>query len=245
MAEPRTLATLQRRFLADLRTGREKTATLVRGDERGSAQRRLGVYVHMYRARLLEVLREVYPSLARVAGDQAFDELCTAYVAKHPSRHPSLRPMGDQLAAWLRRRRPAGASWWGDLAALEWARYDVFDEADAVPLSLPSLRPLALMPAVRTVAVDHDVEAVWRGLQDDRGWERPSRRPGLLLVWRQGRAVYHRRLTALETAAWPSLAAGTTVAELCERLAASCQVSAEAVVSALSRWATDEILVAA
>src|SRR6185369_1559511 len=109
------------------------------GDARASAAERVHVYAHLYRARVAEALEAQYPKLARWLGADTFAELAYAYVSDEPSRYPSLRFIGQRLAAWLDERRPA-EPWLADLARLEWARADVFDAADQALLSLDAVR---------------------------------------------------------------------------------------------------------
>ncbi|WP_163367521.1 HvfC/BufC N-terminal domain-containing protein, partial [Klebsiella aerogenes] len=67
----------------------------------GDAGPGLQVYRHAYRARLAEALADNYTVLARALGDEAFDALAQAYLAAHPSRHPSIRWFGAALADFM------------------------------------------------------------------------------------------------------------------------------------------------
>ena len=144
------------------------TTSLIHGDARASAEERLAVYSFMYGARLVEALASQFPRLAHLLGAEAFADLTAEYVAERPSRHPSLRELGRALPGWLAAQRPDAPAL-ASLAALEWARADVYDLADEpamtldAPRAFPSERfgelPLKLIAAHRFVAVD------WR----DRG----------------------------------------------------------------------------
>ena len=98
---------------------------------------RLDVYADMYFYRLRDCLAEDFPKLAELVGEARFHNLVTDYLLRHPSSHPSLRELGRRLPAFLADHAiaaefPVAA----DLARLEWARVDVFDErdvADAIP----------------------------------------------------------------------------------------------------------------
>src|SRR4029079_15629477 len=68
--------------------------TEVVGDERLDAPARLDVYARMYVARLVDVLREDYPRVAAVLGEEEFTRVAGEYVAAHRSTHPSLRWFG-------------------------------------------------------------------------------------------------------------------------------------------------------
>jgi hypothetical protein len=271
MAEPPTLAELQRHMLAALRGGTgtlpAETTTLaahVCSDHRLSGAERLQIYADMYFWRLLEVLRGAFPRLLVFLGDDDFAALCARFVAVHPSRHPSLRLLGDQLAAFM--RADAQPAWAADLAALEWARYDVFDEADATPLTRETLRtqrpeafaelPIALVPAHRWLPLDHPVEAAWRALRpqsDPTTFAAPAPAPRTLLVWRQDDTVYHRALASEEVELLQLARAGTSFGIICETLAAALDATSEVLPEAaaerafalLARWVDDGLLCAA
>jgi hypothetical protein len=208
-------------------------AWLARGDARASAEERVGVYAHMYGARLAETLAATFPRLARLIGEDQLAELALAYAADEPSRHPSLRFFGRTLSTWLTRHRPDAPAW-SALAELEWARSDVFDELDEPCLTAEVLQsraaekggdlPLRLITAHRFVATSLAAGELWDAAGDG---EKPdakldatvltqSARPEQLVVWRQGVVVYHRSLGPEEQAALATVANGTTLGALCE-----------------------------
>jgi len=80
----------------------------VHGDNRLTAEARLGIYTSAYRQRLIECLRDEYPLLARLAGATAFDLFAQGYVAAHPSRSYTMYDFGAGFADYLDAVRPAG-----------------------------------------------------------------------------------------------------------------------------------------
>ncbi len=274
-AEGPALAELQRRFF-ELVTGAEGVAqelaargvpadeidgvveSFVTGDARASAVERLDVYANMYFFRILDVLRADYPKLLAVLGDAALHDLATAYLLAHPSRHPSLRFVGAALPGFLgghalARERP----WLAELAALEWARVDVFDRADAAPLAretLATVAPesfaalaLAPVPAFALVPARWSVEDTWRAVEAGLAPEAPRPAPDghALVVWRRGVTVHHRAVDGLERRALARVAGGTTFGALCDALAAeleSDEAAAERAAQLLGAWLADEIL---
>lgn len=248
----------------------EDLARVIEGDDRLSAVGRVAIYADMYFWRLLDVLRGAFPLLLRALGDEAFSALAADYLDAHPSRHPSLRFLGARLPAFLREPqhlRRLGDRWpeplpaWAaDLAALEWLRYDVFDEADApvlTPAALAGLDPAAfaslplrLQPAHRVLEARTAVETVWRALAQTE--TAPGRVPeapaaSALLVWRQGDVmVYHRRIEALEREALAMTAGGCSFASLCAAIAERVEgddAAARAAFQLLGRWLNDGLLV--
>jgi hypothetical protein len=201
--------------------------SLLRPSASLSPTERVDVYADMYFYRLRDCLAEDYPNLAKWVGPQHFHNLVTDYLLAHPSRHYSLRELGRALPGFLvghplANRFPLAPG----LAILEWARVDVFDEADADPLSRDALLEraaadperclLALVPAARLVRLEAGVLPLWRRLEDDEDAEQPrseTAAAGAILaacVWRRDFAVFHRSLTSDEARCLSALADAPT-----------------------------------
>jgi hypothetical protein len=213
------------------------------GDERLSAAERARIYSDMYLARLVDALREDYPLLARLVGDEEFFALGAAYVRAHPSRSPTLAHLGRELPGFLRGRagqRPDVA----DLAALEWARAEAFIARDAEPQDpavlqslgedLPGAR-LELVPSVRVLSLDHDVAPLWSDLDSGGEPSAPRAGPACLLVWRRGFDVFHAPIASEERAALEAVLSGTTVGEACEAFTTAAD-PVRAALEALTSW---------
>ena len=246
-----TLRDLQDRFWHSLagEPDPELLATIDGSERLGSAER-LDVYRNMYFLRLLEVLREDYPRLAQLLGDDPFAELARAYLSLHPSAHPSVRHVGDAFVDFLASSPPPGLSPFAvDLARLEWARREVFDAPDARPLTaldLASMDPegvaqlrLELVPACITMVADWPVQEIWK---EPAASVEPKRTS--LRVWREGFTVFHAPIDAAEEAALARLAGGATFAEVCELFAQSTsfEEAAREAGALLARWLEDGLL---
>ncbi|MEJ5999856.1 DNA-binding domain-containing protein [Paucibacter soli] len=231
------------------------------------SEKRLAVYAHAYRARLLGALRDNYEVLALAMGDAAFDALGHAYIEAYPSRQASIRWFGDALADFMdgpyAARLPHAAL--RDLARMDWALRGAFDAAAAAPMTLAQLQTLApaawaglalrLQPSVRLLALDWVVEPVWRALrQHQPGAAEPELPEPLaqghgLLVWRQGLETRWRSLAAEEQALLQGLGEGATFAHLCELASAlhgpeqAAEQVAAVALRALQQWLADELLV--
>jgi hypothetical protein len=271
-ADVSSLALLQRRFF-ELVVAPEGVATtmaargipraeleaLVVGDARAGAVERLDVYANMYFFRIRDVLRDYFPKLAAVLGEAAFHDLVTDYLVAHPSTHPSLRYVGRALPAFVaKHRRGIDRPWLGELAALEWARLDVFDRADAVVLTREAVARLApeafadlalpLVPALEVVRTAHAVEETWREIEAGGAARAPEPAPPghALLVWRRGVVVHHRPLGLDEIGGLEVLRAGGSFGKLCEMLGRALEPEEAAGLAAglLGRWLADELLAA-
>ena len=83
------------------------------------AAERVGIYAQMYVFRQVDALREDFPLLVKKLGDEAFFQLAERYVLAHPSEDPDLGRLGRRFAEFCPEELRA-------LAALEWARSEVF-----------------------------------------------------------------------------------------------------------------------
>jgi hypothetical protein len=241
---------------------------IIASDERKSAVERLDIYANMYFFRIRDVLAEMFPTVAAVLGEAGFHNLATDYLLIHPSTHPSLRNVGRALPVFLdgERRRSFGGTasrpgWLADLARLEWARHDVFDAADAEPLTMEALRatapeafaalPLRTFPALALVPARFSVEQIWQDVSDGNAWSAPDESPRVLAVWRTGVSeVLHRALEPLEAEALSRVVSSGDLrfGHLCDWLvarAADEQQAAQAAFQLLAQWATDGILASA
>ena len=187
---------------------------------------RLDIYTRMYGARLVDVLAEDYPRVAAMVGEDSFVQLAHAYVAAHPSTHPSLRWFGKAFADFLTTQAADLPGFLPDLARLECARLAVFDAADAPTLDVEALRSLApdawpglelrLIPAATTLAVRWPVHRIWAD-ETTAAW---SSEPAVLRVWRQDERVFQAPMDEIERTAFARVEVGAYFASMCEALAA-------------------------
>jgi hypothetical protein len=206
---------------------------------------RVEIYADMYLWRLVDALREDYPKLATLLGDEAFYALAEGYVRENPSRHHDLGQLGRHLAAFLRARADGGRSPLTDLAALEWARSEVFFEAEVPPARQEALAGLApdeflsvrlrLVPALRVLVVEHDAIGLWRSLE--HGEAAPPPAPGVqtIAVWRQGFEVFHTALDLDEATALEAAASGDPLSRICAAFAGQ-ERAASAAFAAIVGW---------
>lgn len=230
---------------------------MLASDERLTAVERLDVYANMYFARLLDVLREDVPVVARLLGAAHFHNLVTDYLLAHPPTHFSLRYAGAALPEFvaahpLARERP----WLGDLTRLEWALADLFDAADSPLLEAGALAGFAaeewpalrfqVVPAFRLLDLDWAVHETWLAATDDGDAELPppERRTTRLRVWRPGHQVLHREVDAVERRALHGLVERRPFAELCEDVGelVGAEQAPERVATLLAGWLADGLI---
>ena len=86
-----SLGDLQRAFQDYLLASSDSFQTAVRDTKKADRITLLDVYRDGYALRLIEALTNDYPGLMAMAGPADFDHMARAYIANHPSRHPSKR----------------------------------------------------------------------------------------------------------------------------------------------------------
>lgn len=269
------LAELQLRFFSALDPASPPidAALLAAVNATGSldAAERIRIYADMYRARLIDVLREDYPRVAATLGDADFAALACRYLSRHPSTHPSVRHVGRRFADWIAAESTV-APHLADLARLEWARVEVFDAADAEPLRLadleslpphewPALR-LRLIPACLVLESAWPIHEIWAsadpeadanapaddGAGADRAAERAqqtwTREPTVIRVWREGFSVSHAAMGPDEQRAFRVLARGEPFAEICAAIedGLDADTAARQVGAILLRWLEDGLI---
>ena len=204
----------------------------VRGNARENAATMFGVYRNAYWARLVECLSNDFPALKALAGDEAFDRLARAYIARHPSQHPSVRWVGRRLAEFLATEPPYNADpWFADMARFDWALAFSFDAPDA---PVATLAELAVVPpefwgSVRlTFHPTLDVFQIATPVDDARPrllenpdivLDRAARCERGIMTWRMEHDVKFRAIDLLEHAALQAMQDGATFGDMCELVA--------------------------
>lgn len=234
---------------------RQASETLVRGDGRLSALERIDVYADMYFYRLRDALKEDFPAVCAVIGEDNFHNLITDYLFECPPSHFSLRYAGQALPGFVS-RHPLALRWpyLGDVARLEWSIIDAFDAADAPPLEQQALAGIApqrwadlrleLTPTLRLLALGWPVHDVWERSQRQAAVDEIHAAPTWIRVWRQDLRVFHRAIDVLEHAALAALAGGEPFGNVCEAVAApdSAADGAQRVFGFLRQWLADGLL---
>lgn len=226
-----SLQELQRNFLEYLRApGAQMQGHVVDAPPVG-AEQRLQIYADAYRLRLVDALRDNYPVLNALLGEEAFDSLGAEYLAAHPSHFNSVRNFGDVLAAFVDDTPMFAAQpIVGEMVRFEWMLRDVFDAADAPALHLQDLSAIAahdwpsvkfmLHPTLRRIDLHWNTPALWRQLNEESTPDSPQRRefPVPWMAWRHELAIYFRSLEVDEAWAVDALRRNATFSEVCAGL---------------------------
>ena len=227
-----SLADLQRAFQDYVLACSDGFSVQVRDTSKADRVTLLDVYRDGYALRLIEVLTIDFPGVLAMAGREGFESLTRAYIANHPSRHPSVRWFGGQLADFLATtapydRTPALA----EMARFEWALGEAFDSVDARPVKAEAVMAVppeawetivfAPIPSLQRLVFAHDVPPSWQ--------RREEVAPGTLevaalgapvpwVIWRPERASNFRSLEPDEAAMLGAMIERQPFPALCEAL---------------------------
>ncbi|MBX9756780.1 MAG: DNA-binding domain-containing protein, partial [Pseudomonadaceae bacterium] len=237
---------------ADAQPNTALQASLI-GSPTLSVEQGLSIYHHAYRARLLGVMLEDFPAVRYWLGDEQFAVLVQAYLDAYPSRHFSLRWLGEIFAEFLQQQlNPEHSAPLVELAKLEWAFTLAFDALPGEPLSLQQMAQLPasewpglqvqLLPCVQRLQLHYNSVALWQAAKAE-GEFPPSARlaqPTLCLLWRHQLISQYRSFAPDEARALLGMCdAGWTFAELCEQLAEHAPVKAA---GWLKQWLSEGLL---
>ena len=217
----------------------------------------LSVYHNGYSSRLLQALKENYPVLASILGDDDFTALATKFLHDSPSRTPSIRWFGSVLADFLLKQPqalPHPALY--DLVRMEWAISTSFDAPNAEPFAVakvltvnpnewPTLR-FRTHPTLHLLEMNWKVEPLWTLLTENKQTEVevPEKHRHHLLIWRVQYTVQWRLVQQIEAQLLEAVADGKMFFELCE-IASKSQAmgTAELMASYLKTWMEEGLLI--
>jgi hypothetical protein len=139
---PLTRGGRQQSRWGDGRPMQKVAACFIKPNDRLTSFERLEIYNRQYWFRLLDCFYDDFPGVRAVLGDRRFARLTEAYLTEHPSSSFSLRNLGQGLLKFLT-THPQWAAPKGplalDMARLEWAQIEAFDNEAKPPLTVDSL----------------------------------------------------------------------------------------------------------
>ena len=228
-----SLGDLQRAFQDYLLASSESFQTAVRDTKKADRITLLDVYRDGYALRLIEVLTSDYPGLMAMAGPDDFDHMARAYIAAHPSRHPSVRWYGRGVADFLANTPPYNSTPdAAEMARFEWALGEAFDSPDVTPVAADALMALppeawetlafTVLPSLRRLTLEFDIPQAWQRREEvepgNLDVERAAQ-PVRWAIWRPELVSNFRSLDQDDAALLDALADGRTFPELCEAVA--------------------------
>lgn len=168
---------------------------------------RIAVYQEMYPLRMYDALAADYPGLEHFLGER-FSDFVVAYTAAHPSKGYTLNRLGDSVPAFLAKQRRFGPRpFLVDLARLELAMTQAFDEREAPPLDVSAfeaipqsklaLSRLTTVPSLRLVRLDWNAGAYLDTVRDENhDHPKPLKKASYVAVFRRKYAIYRLPVSA-------------------------------------------------
>lgn len=137
-----------------------------------SAETRFNVYRNNVAIGLRNALRESFPVVCRLVGDDFFTAMALEYARAEPPRSPVMLWYGSTFPDFIERFAPAAAlPYLADVARIERAWLEAYHAADAEGMerlafqgTAPALLPLATLkihPALRIVRSRHAALSIW------------------------------------------------------------------------------------
>jgi hypothetical protein len=186
-----------------------------------SSLQRIDIYRQGYHARLIECLIDDYPVLQHALGEEAFEALCRRYIARHPSRAPSLNFFGRHMSELCRSEALPEPVFAADLAALEWAivlgihaptapTIGFEDLGQVPPERWPAAR-FTVNPSLRVLRLEYPVNAYLQCYRHEESPTVPAPSKSAVAVYRTGPSVWRLELELTMVTLVESLAGGATL----------------------------------
>ena len=199
--------------------------------EKFSKQQRLDIYHEAYRLRLLDALKNDYPAVELLLGEDEFAKAMTGYIKQYPSQHPSLRWMGKHVAQFLQ----AHFDWQkyvyvAELADFEWAQIMAFDAEDSAIETLDDVRKLDgsqwlelrlnFQPSVKMLSYYSNAPQLWDSLINTQAAPetQTNKETQDWLIWRNDLQIMYRPIDSTEKWCVESFAQDKNFSEVCAGL---------------------------
>ena len=169
-----TLLDLQEEFAQAVFTDSDSAFSRLLRTHDLTAEDRLAVYRNNVLHNLTGALRDLYPVVLRLTGDDWFRQAAHAYIYSHASRSGDLNDYGGEFADYLDGLPVVTEDlpYLPDTARLEWLVHEVFHAADAGPLDMKRLADVPANaygqlcfhphPACRLLQSDYPVQRIWQ-----------------------------------------------------------------------------------
>lgn len=194
-------------------------------------EQRLFIYSHAYKARLKETLEEDFSVLHSLVGDEMFSSICSKYIDKYPSSHPSLRYFGQHMPKFLKeidefsQLTPAI-----EMSEFEWVFNDVFDAPDKDAITINHVTEIApeawttlrmtLQPSFRMHQQKWNTAAVWSAVTNEEEPLMPEEFEEKIstIQWKNNLNCFFRSVENDEAGALNLIREGKAFPDLCEFL---------------------------
>lgn len=140
------------------------------GRGRDPSPRRFNVYRNNVVAGLIGAIKDAYPVVAQIVGDEFFSAMASGYVTGHPPANPVMLTYGSGFPEFIEGFSPAaGLPYLPGVARIEWAWIEAYHAAEAAPIDTrllatqePSQVRVEFHPSARIVQSDFPVLTIWK-----------------------------------------------------------------------------------
>jgi hypothetical protein len=218
-------------------------ARFIKPNDKLSSVERLEIYNQQYWYRLLDSLREDFPGLHAVLGEDRFVELSVAYLDKYASNSFTLRNLGSRLYQFAREdfglfsAKEKGLIL--DMIIFEWSEIEAFDGSRKEPLDGKALEGcsasqimLELQPHMSVLALEYAVDEFLLNMKKSShertlvsatgGREiknvrrkRPKKENIFVVIHRQGNTVYYKRIDRVGYMVLSAIKSGACLKDAC------------------------------
>ncbi|MET0791466.1 MAG: DNA-binding domain-containing protein, partial [Polyangiaceae bacterium] len=215
---------------------------------------RLEIYREQFWLRHTSSLVEDFPGVSGILGQTAWQRLIEGYLDIHPPTSFTLRDLGLRLPEYIASRHELEhQALCQDMARLERGYIEIFDAADALPITPEALAAvpedswqrarLVLHPALRLLQLDYPVAALRRALIEAKSSGQmptlPEPKAHCLVLFRDLRRdlqMFHEQLSAGAHALLAALAASVPLVAACERAQAEVPEEAATIRDSVGPW---------
>ena len=229
-------------------------ASLIKSGGELSPVERLEIYREQFWLRHTASLGEDFPGVSGILGQASWRRLIEDYLDAHPPTSFTLRDLGLQLPEYIAGRlelEPELRMLCTDMARLERGYIEIFDAADALPISPGAIAAvpehawararLVTHPALRLLSLNYPVAELRRQLieaKNDAG-PRPQREPHCLLLFRDSQRdlqMFHERLSAGAHALLAALMNSRSLLAACEQAQAEVPGESSIIAENVGPW---------
>lgn len=166
----------QERFFLSLQTQTTNNVVreLIRETAEFSSVERLEVYTYAYQKRISDSLRDDFPVLLHLIGDEEFSNLCAEFLKHHASQSPNLADFSQRFSAFVANQNPQTPNdeALAELAKAEWVLCEIFhtpiqraaspEEWQILSQSLPNKICFVIDASVRVQKWHWPVAEIWK-----------------------------------------------------------------------------------
>jgi hypothetical protein len=229
----------------------EQAQRFVRASGPLSPVQRLEIYREQFWLRHTSSLVEDFPGLSGILGQAAWATLIEGYLEAHPPHSFTLRDLGLRLPEYIQSQSTLEHHrLCSDMARLELAYLEIFDAADAPPISPAALAGIsddawqrvriAFHPALRLLKTEYPVAPLRRQLIEAQSRAEnvliPARDPHCQVLFRRDLQLFHEPISQGAYALLSALTRRVPLVPACQQAQAEVPEEAASIAESAGSW---------